>query len=290
MKVALASDVHLEFGPLKLENTENADVLILSGDIAVAEKFDKFMYFFEECAAEFKDVVYVFGNHEHYHGDYQTSHDTVYRALHNLKNVHLLNNGHIDFGDYTFLGGTLWTDMNKGDPFTKNYVTRRMNDFQIVKNSATVGRRTVNEYQYKDDGSYDVDENGRYIVIGQRVVEYTPDLSPDDVMVEHERMKAMIVEQVAKRPDRKYVVVGHHAPSRLSTKPRYQRDHHMNGAYSSDLSELILDHPQIKLWTHGHTHDTFDYMIGSTRILCNPRGYIGYESVADNFKLAFVDV
>jgi hypothetical protein len=47
----------------------------------------------------------------------------------------------------------------------------------------------------------------------------------------------------------------------------------MNGAYHSDLREFILDRPQIKLWTHGHTHHPFDYMIGETRIVCNPRGY-----------------
>jgi hypothetical protein len=57
----------------------------------------------------------------------------------------------------------------------------------------------------------------------------------------------------------------------------------MNGAYSSDLNDFILDHPQIKLWTHGHTHEPFDYMIGSTRIVCNPRGYSGYEARADEF-------
>jgi predicted phosphodiesterase len=36
MKIAVCSDLHLEFGPISLENTENADVLILSGDICVA--------------------------------------------------------------------------------------------------------------------------------------------------------------------------------------------------------------------------------------------------------------
>ena len=64
----------------------------------------------------------------------------------------------------------------------------------------------------------------------------------------------------------------------------------MNGAYSSELSEFILDHPEIKLWTHGHTHEDFDYMIGSTRVVCNPRGYINYEARADNFKLKVVEV
>jgi hypothetical protein len=51
----------------------------------------------------------------------------------------------------------------------------------------------------------------------------------------------------------------------------------MNGAYSSDCTDFIMDRPQIKLWTHGHTHHPFDYMVGETRIVCNPRGYEGYE-------------
>jgi Icc-related predicted phosphoesterase len=90
--------------------------------------------------------------------------------------------------------------------------------------------------------------------------------------------------------DRKYVVVGHHAPSKASTHPRYQNDTLMNGGYSSSLDEFIIDHPQIKLWTHGHTHEDFDYMIGSTRIVCNPRGYINHEGRADDFKLKYLEI
>jgi hypothetical protein len=57
----------------------------------------------------------------------------------------------------------------------------------------------------------------------------------------------------------------------------YKSDYHMNGAYHSDLSEIMLDNTHIKLWTHGHTHHCFDYVIGETRVVCNPRGYDGYE-------------
>ena len=64
----------------------------------------------------------------------------------------------------------------------------------------------------------------------------------------------------------------------------------MNGAYNSVLDEFILDRPGIKLWTHGHTHEDFDYMVGSTRVVCNPRGYIHYEERADNFKLKVVEL
>jgi hypothetical protein len=34
----------------------------------------------------------------------------------------------------------------------------------------------------------------------------------------------------------------------------------------------------------------FDYMIGSTRIFCNPRGYKDYEDRADEFELLTVEV
>jgi hypothetical protein len=51
-----------------------------------------------------------------------------------------------------------------------------------------------------------------------------------------------------------------------------------------------MDRPQIKLWTHGHTHELFDYMIGDTRVVCNPRGYINYEELADTFLLKYIEV
>jgi hypothetical protein len=103
-------------------------------------------------------------------------------------------------------------------------------------------------------------------------------------------MVEFIKTTVEANPAGHYVVVGHHAPSRLSTHPKYQDQAIMNGGYSSELDGFILDHPQLKLWTHGHTHEDFDYCIGSTRILCNPRGYINYEERADTWQLVTVEV
>lgn len=31
------------------------------------------------------------------------------------------------------------------------------------------------------------------------------------------------------------------------------------------------------LASHGHVHDYFDYALGNTRVLCNPRGYVGID-------------
>lgn len=37
MKIALASDLHLEFGDIHLTNDQGADVLLLAGDIMIAQ-------------------------------------------------------------------------------------------------------------------------------------------------------------------------------------------------------------------------------------------------------------
>jgi Icc-related predicted phosphoesterase len=108
-------------------------------------------------------------------------------------------------------------------------------------------------------------------------------LTPERTMEEHAKSKSFITQTVEADPTKQYVVVTHHAPTKQSVKPQYERDTLVNGGYSSDLNDFIVAHPQIKVWTHGHTHDQFDYMVGSTRIICNPRGYKYYEQRAEEF-------
>lgn len=283
MKIALASDLHLEFGTISLEN-DGAEVLILSGDILVAtdlrerdaygirgenDKSNKFHTFFQECCARFPHVIYVMGNHEHYHGDFKFTAERLRHHFGYLSNLHILEREYITFGDVTFIGGTLWTDMNNGDALTLYHIKTMMNDFRIVNNSSR-------EVHFKDS-------EGKFHTRTAR-------FCPEDAFEEHIKMKEFIRHVIEGQFTEKFVVVGHHAPSKQSTKPRYKDDVLMNGAYSSDLSEFILDHPQIKVWTHGHTHDKFDYMIGTTRVICNPRGYINYEACADHFKLEYFEV
>jgi hypothetical protein len=63
----------------------------------------------------------------------------------------------------------------------------------------------------------------------------------------------------------------------------YRHDREMNGGYASDLTEFILDNENILFWTHGHMHDPSDYMVGQCRVICNPRGYVGYEQRTKEF-------
>jgi hypothetical protein len=167
--------------------------------------------------------------------------------------------------------------MNKEDPQTLYGIKGYMNDYRIIKDSRTNVDTTI--IHFDDDGEP-----------MEMPVTKPSKWSPEASVVEHKLMLDTIKATVESNVTNKYVVIGHHAPSKLSTKPKYQKDVMVNGAYSSDLSEFILDHPQIKVWTHGHTHDVFDYMIGGTRIICNPRGYDAYEDRADKFELCFFEV
>jgi hypothetical protein len=135
-----------------------------------------------------------------------------------------------------------------------------------------------------------LDENDKPMSDGFKFKEYVSSLSPEDVVEEFKKMVDYVDHVIQNNPDGKFVVVGHHCPSKKSTHPRYKDDTLMNGGYSSNLDFFIEDHPQIKAWTHGHTHELFDYKVGQTRVVCNPRGYIGYEERADEFELKYFEV
>lgn len=255
MRINLCSDLHLEFGDVTLPG---GDVLILSGDIVEINNFSRpksvaTRFFYEECE-KYENVIYVVGNHEHYRYRYDQTHDELRALL--PDNVTLLEQQSHTIADVTFLGGTLWTDMNKGDPSTKLALRGGMNDF-------------------------------RCITAPDPVTGTIRPITPDFVEQVHADTLAFFKSELEKNPSNKFVVVTHHAPSRQSIAEEYRQDHLMNGGYASELSDFILDHPQIRVWTHGHTHTFFDYMIGSTRVLCNPRGYTGYERRSVEFDSSF---
>jgi len=282
MKIALCSDLHLEFEDIDLRNTGGAEVLILSGDIMIAEDLHnhpemsygmysnvniadlgrrqktalRFREFLKRCSSEFPNVVYVAGNHEFYHGRWSASLDHLRTECAKLPNVYFLERDIKVINEVYFIGATLWTDCNKGDPLTLHALTDMMNDYRIIRN----------------------DER-----------EYTK-LRPAHSMYRHQETLSYLKSVLPDLKDKKVVFVGHHGPSTMSTHPKYANETLMNGGYRSDLSEMILDNPQIVLWTHGHMHDPFDYNIGSTRVVCNPRGYKGHDEYADYFQLKYLDI
>ena len=265
MKIKLVSDLHLEFSDINITNDDKCDVLILSGDIMVAQdlhdhaaadfnpysngalaelgrkmqRVARFRDFLKRCSFQFPHVVYVAGNHEFYHGKFYAGIDYLREECAKYTNIYFLECDTKVIDDVTFIGATLWTDMNKGDAMTMHAIEGMMNDFRIIRNDKREFAR----------------------------------MSSRDVVDRHARTLQYFRLMLSENKDKRCVVVGHHSPSFKSAHSQYADQYLMNGGYHSDLSEFILDHPQVKLWTHGHTHHPFDYQIGETRIVCNPRGY-----------------
>jgi len=267
MKINLVSDLHINVQDLELPG---GDILIVAGDtleighIRLAENTgrnvflaDRYKRFITEEFAKYRHVIYICGNHEYYHGYYDTSRAELERIL--PDNVHFLENESIEIDGVYFWAGTMWTNMHGGNPLTMETVQNGMNDFRLI----------------------------RFEHSHQRHGYWTNKFSVYDAIKEYnfsvQQLKSFLVDH----PEDNVVVITHHAPTALSVNPKYKDDYHLNGGYHNHLENLILDNPQIKYWVHGHMHDPVDYLVGSTRVLANPRGYVGYERSAEDFDPAF---
>jgi hypothetical protein len=259
MRIHQMSDLHLEFNHnFRVHNEYDADLLMLNGDICVAHFFTKSLAspkrkladialdFFEKASAAYPNVVYSLGNHEHYHGVFTETKDILEKSLAHLPNLHILDNSYVDIEGLRILGVTLWTNCNNADPLVLNYLRGYLNDFRIV------------DY----------------------IKEPWERFTPMQSVKEHYKSLEFISENCIDNT----IVMSHHAPSEQSIHSSYRDPmyYYGNQGYYSNLDQFILDLPQIKLWTHGHMHNNFDYMIGSTRVICNPMGY--RDENAQGFK------
>jgi predicted phosphodiesterase len=185
-----------------------------------------------------KPVLYVPGNHEFYGGSLAGTVEELKR-LSAGTSIRVLDNGEAIIGGVRFLGTTLWTDFRLFGEGGKRAAAmqeaqRFMRDFSRIR-------------------------------IGE--APFTPEASAA-LFTQH---AAWLANRLAERHAGPTVVITHHAPSRRSIHPRFA-DSPMNSCFVSDAEHLI-DGSRVRLWIHGHTHDSFDYFVNGTRVLCNPRGY-----------------
>ena len=101
--------------------------------------------------------------------------------------------------------------------------------------------------------------------------ERTEPFTPQHSQALFDRTAAWLEAELQRPFDGPTVVVTHHAPSPRSIHARFEGSP-LNGCFVSDLERLMG--PRVSLWIHGHTHDSFDYTVRGTRVVCNPRGYV----------------
>lgn len=269
LSVAYGSDLHLEFGfknLIKAIKANTARVLVLAGDIAEIKSINKMhnpqhynpemVEFFETINTQFEKVFYVPGNHEFYKSSAHNGHEKLTEMLSQYENITVLQDSGEVFEGHYFHGATMWTDMKAEDFLLK----QRMNDFRYIKNKFR-------------------DAYGKF--------------SPSQAREIHTNSIRILRQALADNQERKVVLIQHHAPS-LESIPEWLRSNNLTGAYYSHTLEAHLrtdefvKNPNVII--HGHVHFESNYIIETpegkrTVVLANPRGYIGMESSADNFKL-----
>jgi hypothetical protein len=80
----------------------------------------------------------------------------------------------------------------------------------------------------------------------------------------------------------KKVIVSHFLPAVECISERFRDEGLLNYYFANDLGSEIQDMSDV-VWMYGHTHDSGDFMLGDTRMLCNPMGYMGHE-INSQFK------
>jgi predicted phosphodiesterase len=235
MRIRVLSDLHLEFASWRPPPAE-ADCVVLAGDIHVGTEG------LQWATQHFPDipVIYVPGNHEYYGGNLPDVRDAI-REEGNRTGIHVLDKDEITIAGVRFLGATLWTDfaLYGSSPESvrraMDFADCRMADFSLV--------------QYGDYGHF----------------------RPQHARAIHLEQARWLTERLAQPASGATVVVTHHLPHPRSIHPKYRGDP-LNVAFVSDLDRLVR--APVALWVHGHTHESMDYVVNATRVVCNPRGYL----------------
>lgn len=255
MKLRILSDLHLEYCPFEIPPLpdDSTSTLVLAGDIGQISQREILEPFLRNAAARFSHVIYVMGNHEYYEGDFPDSRKTL-RQWQLPANLHVLENTTIKIDDITFAGTTLWTDFYDLDPDCLAACLKFSPDFIHT--------------QYREaPGSPEP-------------------LTPEHQFTAHHLARRWISATLASLHARneKTVLVTHHGISPGSIHPKWAGQA-SNGGFISDLESLILAAPPM-LCIHGHSHDSFDYRIGTekqgTRVVTNPRGVGNADGTQEN--------
>jgi UDP-2,3-diacylglucosamine pyrophosphatase LpxH len=224
----------------------------------------RYAKFCQEQLSKYSRVLYVMGNHESYRElfeetpgllrDFLKKHAPNTRLLDNETEVFLLGEERL-----AVAGTTLWARCG-ADTAEEWRIANAMQDFSLIRTERP---------------------SPRWYHQGRRAFQ------PYDALHEHEKALAWLRQELPKHE--RVIVLSHHAPSYESSAGHLHNTDYLDDAYCSNQVDLILDHPQIEVYCHGHTHHDVRYKIGTTQIITNHRGYFPYEAISKRFDPSAAD-
>ena len=255
MKIALISDIHLEFyGDVhnlpELVIPQQADLLICAGDLAPGIEGLKWL------SQSPIPVLYTLGNHEFYNSVYQETLEEIRLAVQLYPNITLLEQEFIDIGQVRFLGAVLWTDFDFYGQAAESMaaIEGRMSDFVCI--------------EWQDDE-----------------LQLRPFYPKDSVEIFQQTLSFY---QNNLSPNLKNVIISHHLPTPAAVPEQFVGGL-LNPAFVSNLDDFIEQQP-IDLWLHGHTHSPVDCRVGKTRVVANPHGYYDAEHSKQTVQAQIIEL
>lgn len=268
MKILVLSDLHADNEPYEVPEGLDYDVAVVAGDILEPGR-DVARWLRAPGHFGKKPVVQIAGNHEFYGS-------VVERELEEMRSqaaehgIHFLDCDEVRIGGVRFLGCTLFTDfgLRIRDPGFGGQVRMLSDRFRAMGEA----QRHIPDYR----GEIKMAAPRAESLLGTRL------LAPMDTLLIHRRHRGWLRSKLAEPFEGKTVVVTHHAPHRGSLAD-YRAEEWTSAAYVSELAADFFQHDAVT-FVHGHTHASFDYRVGSCRIVCNARGYLDWHGVFENMS------
>lgn len=256
MKIRVYSDIHNEIPrpggifSITSDYDDKNTILIIAGDLDTLKNMKKTngLDYIKSLCDRFKDVIYVFGNHEYYSGKIGSHYDYKnIQIFDGISNLHILSRftKSVIIDDICFIGATLWSHLGEFDVVNSRN-ENSSNDFKYIKQ-----------------------------VVGNNF----SSLKKNFFNMEHYKDFAWIKDQCEKYKNMKKVIVTHYPPINV-LDPEDINGYYKN-FYCSDLSAQIEKFENIKMWIFGHVHfdNSYEDNVSGIDFFCNPVGY--YRSSDD---------
>ena len=249
--------MHLEFPQNRKWLAKNplipqADLLILAGDIVPYVYSNWAAEFYETISKDFQQVFSIFGNHEFYRGEINTAFPSYNEKI--KDNITQFNNTSILYNNVRFIFSSLWTDIPLN---LRSEVQEMLNDYRLIK-KRTIFKELVN-------------------------------MQVEDMVNYHQQSLEFLQKELELYKNEKTVVVTHHVPIYESLPKSFMKPV-LKYSYGNNLTDLIIDNPQISFWICGHCHYPDQRNIGETVIIRNPLGYVTKNQQLNFNRENFIEI